>query len=445
MQLRDYQQKMIDDCVTAYRQGAKSVCGVLPTGAGKTRVGVACVRRHIEITPSASVVWLAPLVDLVKQAKQDFPSDMHVTTSTSRTEPQETMFPRVHVSTVHSLVRGFRPRCTLLVLDEAQFFFGTPEWNQVALDYLALGVRILSLTATPTRQDGAPLRNLADALVVGPSAQELIARKFLVPMHVYGPPKRVDKIYMDPVDAYLKYAPNTKAAVFCGSIEEAKELSRRFNEAGVSAGWASADERGDVIRHQKNEIKVLCNVFLLSVGYNDPSIETVIIARGCGNPSTFIQMTGRAMRPFAGDDVLPEKSLSTLIDLYGSVHQHGLPWEPRRYSLDGHAIRLSKEGKSHPLTACKKCCVLFRPGESACACSPEIVPLDFKEPVIKPPTKAEIRRLELQRILATESEESKKRYYQILKTKSKEQGWKPMAAAVRFKVKYGYFPPRSWG
>lgn len=441
MPLRDYQSEFVDRLVNAFRVGKRSVCGVLPTGAGKTPCSIEMCERHIaRYGPRASIVWLAPLKELVRQARASFPSHLTVVTANQHTEAQETLHPRVHISTVHALANtGYRPRATFVVLDEAQFFFGTPEWNAVAKDYLAMGAVLLSMTATPTRADGAPVAELADELIVGPSVKQLTAwrgpagERALVPCRVIGFDKGTDYLTEDPVDAYKIYANGTKAAVFCQNVEHAKQTAKRFNEAGVTAAAVDSKDRDGIDAHRAGDVRVLCNVFLLSVGYNDPSIETIIMARGCSNVSTYLQIAGRGMR------ASPGKEFATFIDLKGIVHQYGfgLPEEEREYSLTGRAIRIkSKRKKQEALTACEKCKTLFRPGETACACAPEIKPAGTSV--------VEVRRRTLMEIRQTEPDITKRSYFERYRNVCRQRGMKPMAAAFMYKTRYGHMPPREW-
>lgn len=439
--LRQYQTQFVDECADAFRSGKVSVCGVLPTGGGKTACAIEMCLRHIALYgPGASIVWLAPLKELVRQARASFPSNLSVVTSDENKEPQETMFPRVHISTVHALANtGYRPRATMMVLDEAQFFFGTPQWNAVVKDYLAKGTRVLSLTATPVRADGTPLNELADALVVGPSVRELIAwrglngERALVPCRVIGPDKPEDWLAENPVTAYQKHALGTKAAVFCQDVAQAKLLAEQFNAAGITAASVDSKDRSGIEAHQSGRVQVLCNVFLLSVGYDDPSIETVILARGVSNVATYLQIVGRALRPS------PKKELATVIDLKGIARQYGfgLPDEPREYSLGGRAIKLvTKKRKPEPLKACNVCNALFRPGETACQCTTEVKPAG--------PNKIEVRRRKMQEIRSIEPEPLKRSYYEKCKSIARKNGMKPAAASFLFKKRYGRFPPQEW-
>lgn len=442
--LRDYQVAFTDDVAHAFGQGFTSVCGVLPTGGGKTRCAVELCLRHLARDSRRSVVWLAPMKELVRQAQAAFPTEVSVVTATRHTEMQDTLFARVHVSTVHALANtGFRPRGTFVVLDEGQYFFGTPSWNAVAQYYRQQGAIVFSLSATPTRVDGTALGTLADHIVQGPSIVDLVDRwrrtggtEGLVPPRLYAPGMRVPR-GDDAVEAYLRYAPGTKAIAFCVDRSAARALCERFQAVGVSAAWADAEHRDGLLLHRTGAVRVLCNVFLVSVGYDDPNIDTVIWDRGVGSRATFIQGNGRALRPS------PDKLHATILDMYGNVHQHGLPTERLTYSLEGRAIALA-DGKGVPLTACEACGTLYRPGFTACACSPEVRP-PLPPPAPKPLTEKQKAAVALQEIHATEPAAAKRVFYEGLKVRAKAENWSRWTARARFKARYGHPPEREWG
>jgi superfamily II DNA or RNA helicase len=335
MTLRYYQADVLDRVFAEYNSGKQSVCAVMPTGSGKTTVGSEAVIRKLSMR-GASAVWLAPLKELVEQAKKYFPTSIDVVCVDETTDLQETIFPRLHISTVQSLAkRKHRPRAKFVVFDEGQYFYGTEEWSALADYYKAQGAEILSMTATPSRADGSPLSGLADSLVVGPSIKELTEKKYLVPCDVYSPTNDDRFIFTpDPIYAYNKYASGSKAVVFCSTVDEAKDLASDFSSHGISAGFAHSGDRRAVDLHRDGTIKVLCNVYLLSFGYDDPSIETVILNRKCGNVSTLMQMVGRALRPSKG------KERARFIDIFGNIHQPGFgrPDDERTFSLDSNPI-----------------------------------------------------------------------------------------------------------
>jgi superfamily II DNA or RNA helicase len=56
-ELRDYQVRALEQTREVYRAGKRRIVVVMPTGAGKTRLGAEYVRGHVE--RGGRVLWLA--------------------------------------------------------------------------------------------------------------------------------------------------------------------------------------------------------------------------------------------------------------------------------------------------------------------------------------------------------------------------------------------------
>jgi len=87
--------------------------------------------------------------------------------------------------------------------------------------------------------------------------------------------------------------------VFTRFVDEAKELSESL---GNIAEWVSAEsskkERESVLnRFKSGDIKVVCNVGILTTGFDFPELETIVLARPTMSLALYYQMIGRAMRP----------------------------------------------------------------------------------------------------------------------------------------------------
>jgi superfamily II DNA or RNA helicase len=150
----------------------------------------------------------------------------------------------------------------------------------------------------------------------------------------------------------------------------------------------------------------------------------VIMARGCGTEGLYLQITGRALRPFAG------KTQATLIDLRGVSHVHGSPTEDREYSLTGQAIRHGA-GEPNPFSACRVCGNPIKPGEQCAECG--IAPRDNSLTV----TGDELSRWDFMRQRPTP--ERAKSLAKWMRTGA-EKGWKPGAAYHKFRVVFGGYP-----
>jgi DNA repair protein RadD len=258
-----------------------------------------------------------------------------------------------------------RPAADLVIIDEAHRAVATSV-RGVLRAYPS--ARILGLTATPARSDGRPLGDVFERLVEGPSTAWLIENGYLVPCDVIAPPAYVERgLFADPVEAYQRHAPRARAIVFAASVAHAESLAEKFTAAGVPAECITGEtsravRRGVRDRITAGDLRVLVGVSVFLEGFDCPSIDCVILARGFGVTGAFLQAIGRGLRPS------PEtgKTKCTVIDLRGAVHLHGLPDEARSWSLTGEAVRRTEALAA--VAHCRECLALFRPASRCPRC-----------------------------------------------------------------------------
>ena len=336
--LRDYQSRAVEDVRTHWASGVRAVCLVAPTGAGKTRMGEEL------IADCGPVVWVAHRRELIQQTAKRLASRFG-STAVGVIMPGEYARPRarVQVSTVQTLLaRATRPPAERLVLDEGHHY-AAEDWRALAESYGT--VPTLGLTATPERQDGKPLGDIFERLVVSASYSELIAGGYLVPARVHRPDAMLgNDLAQDPVTAWRLYSEGSRAFVFCGRVADAYAWAQKFRDVGVvaaviEAGTAKGERDDALARFSAGKVRVIVNVNTMTEGVDVPDARTVILARAFGHVGGYLQAVGRALRPAKG------KPDMILIDLTGTSRRHGLPTDDRVYSLDGRAI--SATGPEH--------------------------------------------------------------------------------------------------
>ena len=116
---------------------------------------------------------------------------------------------------------------------------------------------------------------------------------------------------------YYGYSGNrVKGLVFCSRIEESKELSKKFNEAGYRTiplnGDASEEERMEAFErlamdegHVSNDRQPLDYIFsvdILNEGVDIVEVNQVIMLRPTQSPIVFIQQLGRGLRKAEGKE-----------------------------------------------------------------------------------------------------------------------------------------------
>jgi DNA repair protein RadD len=106
--------------------------------------------------------------------------------------------------------------------------------------------------------------------------------------------------------------------VFADSVESATKFSEHTPNSAVVHGGLSKKERASILTDfQSGVIKVVYNFLVLGVGYDHPSLSTVIFGRATNSFRIYTQSLGRGVRLFPG------KEFFTFIDYGGNVARFG--------------------------------------------------------------------------------------------------------------------------
>lgn len=122
---------------------------------------------------------------------------------------------------------------------------------------------------------------------------------------------RVDYV-IDKATYYGFSGERVKGLIFCSRKDEAKELSRKFNERGlrteVLTGEDDQTRRETVIARLTddedvdNQLDYIFTVDIFNEGVDIPEINQVIMLRPTQSPVVFIQQLGRGLRKFEGKE-----------------------------------------------------------------------------------------------------------------------------------------------
>lgn len=333
-ELRPYQQRSVNAVLEAWRDGAKRVLLVSPTGSGKSRMCAEVTARE-----GGSSRWVVHRRELAEQAPGD-------------------------AITVQKMISsGGRPEADVLVIDEAHHFCeGAPEFFRAVNGY----GKVLGATATPCRSDGAALGSMFDHMVVAANYSELIADGWLVPCRAFRPKEEIAGVAEDPASAWRRLAGNQQGFAFFSRVEQAKKFVHAlrdrddlFARSRAAAVWGEMPEEERInalSSFRRGALRCLANAQLLTEGVDVPQASVCLLATGCDHVGSFLQRVGRVLRP------APEKTSALLIDLSGASHRFGLPTDDREYSLDGRPIR----SKVEALRVCQKCGCTYPTADGAC-------------------------------------------------------------------------------
>lgn len=122
---------------------------------------------------------------------------------------------------------------------------------------------------------------------------------------------RVDYV-IDKANYYGFSGDRVKGLIFCSRKDEAKELSKKFNEHGlrseVLTGEDAQERRESVIARLTNDedgddqLDYIFTVDIFNEGVDIPEINQVIMLRPTQSPVVFIQQLGRGLRKYEGKE-----------------------------------------------------------------------------------------------------------------------------------------------
>ena len=380
--LRPYQSDLIAQARATLRAGCRRLLLHSATGSGKT-----CLAAHMLASAAArgKRAWfIVHRKELLEQSVQTFvtAADIH-TGIIAAGYPADPSAP-VQVCSVQSLRKRMSALAPpdLLVWDECHHV-PSRSWSDIAATLR--GAHQLGLTATPQRLDGKGLGGYFDALLLGPTVQELIQAGYLSDYRLFAPgmldashlhktagdfnraevstAMQSSTVVGDAVATYQRHAEHGRALVFVWSLDASRALADAFQRAGIAAAHVDgetdpAERRRAMAAFRAGDLRVLCNVELFGEGLDVPSVDAVFLLRPTDSLGLYLQQCGRGLRPARG------KSHVRIFDHVGNWTRHGLPDDARQWFLEG-ATREKK--KSLSARRCPRCFAVSRMGALVCA------------------------------------------------------------------------------
>lgn len=324
--LRDYQEGARDAITGAFHRGVRRQLIVLPTGTGKTVV-FSSLPQALEFSHSDVLLVIAHTDELLDQAIGAF-RRRGVLAEKEKSTLRASSFSNIVVASAQSLhgkrreelAHRFGGRFRGLVIDEAhrsmsRSYQTIVEWfTSIAPEALVLGV-----TATPKRGDGVGLGGIYEEIVFVYDLSDAISDGWLVPINGWRVSTNVDlrgvktsRGDYDPreLDAQINIARrnglianvverlNKRAIVFCGSVGHARAVADMVD--GVEAVWGEMGKdlrKSTLDAFKEQRLRGLVCQNLLVEGFDDPSVEAVVIGRPTQSPVIYSQSVGRGLRP----------------------------------------------------------------------------------------------------------------------------------------------------
>ncbi len=400
--LRGYQIGCVDRTRDAFRSVHRVVC-VCPTGGGKTVIAGAVITSAVE--KGGRVLFLAHRKELIDQASAKL-TQFGVAHGVIKAGVAPDLALPVQVASVQTLVRrlgkltgepspadrelGIMPAhlapFTLIVVDECHHVMAN-TYQQILAAWPH--ARVLGLTATPYRIDGAALGDCFEHLVVGATVPELLQGGHLVRTRTFAPPppeelrsvhvrggeyqageaaKVLDRTgpTQEILRTWQERAAGRLTVGFGCTVEHCEHLAEAFRAAGVPSaavdGSMDESERGRILADLRSgALRVVWNVALLTEGFDLPELSCLIEARPTKSRCFWRQMCGRIMRP------APGKVDGIILDHAANGHRFGVPDQPDIYSLTEEE-KGKRAARSEPQAAICPDCFLVLPVPSPAVC-----------------------------------------------------------------------------
>ncbi|RNC90062.1 MAG: DEAD/DEAH box helicase [Allomuricauda sp.] len=321
----------------------------LPTGGGKTVVFSEITRRFIQETQK-KVVVLTHRIELSRQTARMLHgfgvSNMVINSDVKELIDQdEHMCFVAMVETLNNRLQEEKIKINnigLVIIDEAHY-----NSFRKLFKYFE-DATILGVTATPLSSNiKLPMKDHYKKLIVGKSIKSLIEKGYLakanlnnydvslrsLKLGIHGDytVKSSDEFYGNQsmlgktLAAYEEYAKGTKTLIFNNGISTSLYVYETFKKAGLPIRHLdnknNASERKEILEwFSATPDAILTSVSILTTGFDEPTVESIILNRATRSLTLYFQMIGRGSR------VLPNKNDFNVIDLGNNIARFG-PWD----------------------------------------------------------------------------------------------------------------------
>jgi superfamily II DNA or RNA helicase len=349
--LYDYQLQDLNSIFEHLDQDAdnSNLLYQLPTGGGKTVVFSEITRRFIAHRKK-KVVVLTHRIELshqtskmlrgfgvknkiinsdVKELSEDDPHMCYVAMV-------ETLNNRLQEGTISLKDIG------LVIIDEAHY-----NSFRKLFKYFENSI-ILGVTATPLSSNiKLPMKDHYKKLIVGQSIESLIKKRYLARANMYSydvslrslklgisgdyTVKSSDELYGNQnmlsklLGAYEEIGKGTKTLIFNNGINTSRYVYETFKKAGYDIRHLdnknTATERREILEwFSRTPGAILTSVSILTTGFDEPTVETIILNRATRSLTLYFQMIGRGSR------ILPDKDEFTVVDMGNNIARFGM-WD----------------------------------------------------------------------------------------------------------------------
>lgn len=462
--LRPYQMALIDDVYRKIQDGHRRIAIVAGTGAGKTVIsGQICAHACDLGLRLMFLVHLDVLVGQTFRKLQSFGLSCGFIKAGWKEDPTAP----IQIASIQTMAKRDWWRkwpADVVFYDEAHTTVFS-QIGQAVMDETHPKAVHLAMTATPYRLGKDQLGDRLDTLVASPVPAELQRLGFLAPMKYFSlpadgqvelgdvrivagdyderalknacdRPELVDRI----VAEWQRLVPGKRTVAFCVDVEHARHVAEAFQNAAIAAdvveGNTPPKERARLYRALGDgELLVLASCNVISIGFDEPSVEVGLLLRPTQSLALHHQQIGRVMRisPASG------KTHGIILDQAGNLHRLGFPEDIDRYELpvgEGE----SADPKGTPKYKACPSCNAWMP-QSALKCT-ECNHLWTRDPEIR--AEQLVQLLSPNDLKELDDEETLKKLFSYHRQRNFRKGYAPNLANQAFYDQTGRLPELDW-
>jgi superfamily II DNA or RNA helicase len=379
VELRLYQEKTIQSLKMKMAIGLKRLIMLCATGGGKTVMFCYMISKALEKNKRCLILThrtelltqaggtlanfgLSPTIVNPKNKKLDLTQNLYVAMT-------KTIMARIEKKEGY---KEWLKSFDLIIIDESHL----QDFNSLFQYFDLDNTFVIGATATAERKGNqTALDEFYQDIVNEITISELIELGYLAKPSSFGVSVDLSKVktkggdfdnemlgdlynqislYDGVYDNYQRLTPNKKTIIFSPNIKSSVKLVDELSAKGLPIkhidGSVTEIERKSILQWFKDTPNALIsNVGILTAGYDEASIEVVILYRATKSLPLFLQMVGRGSR------TTNVKDSFTILDFGNNITRHGFWEEEREWSLQ----KKEKKKGLAPVKDCK-CGALLR-------------------------------------------------------------------------------------
>jgi len=402
MQLRPYQVEAIQAVYRHLREQDNNPCVVIPTAGGKTPVIAHICRDAVQLW-GGKVLILAHVRELLEQAADKLRAvapDLPFGLYSAGLNRRDLGYP-VTIAGIQSVYKRAADigAVDLVIVDEAHLIppDGEGMYRTLLADLRQINprVRVIGFTATPFRMRTGTIcspDNFLNAVCYEIGVRELIVQGYLCPLRTKAGTQKPDTdrlhvrageyiasevedlmdedaLVLSACREIVQYTQDRNSVlIFASGIRHGQHIAQVLQERhGAECGFVCGDtlpfERDEALRRfRAGNLKYLCNINVLTTGFDAPNIDCVALVRPTLSPGFYYQMVGRGFR------LHPGKHDCLVLDFGGNVLRHG-PVDQLRASSGG-----SSGTGPPPAKECPECHEIIAAGYATCPACGHVFP-----------------------------------------------------------------------